>query len=67
MIVMWANADGTVTLSPREGTGHVQPTVSANPARVPTLSKSQTNVKADNPVIAFTVPVSAIRLPSVPP
>ncbi|KZW01887.1 hypothetical protein EXIGLDRAFT_597162, partial [Exidia glandulosa HHB12029] len=56
MVIMWANEDGSVTLSQRTAPGHVQPTVTTKPARVATLAKKQTNVKGDNPVIAFTVP-----------
>jgi len=41
---MWANADGTVTLSQRVAPREVMPTVDVNPARVATLSDTLTSV-----------------------
>jgi Cytochrome domain of cellobiose dehydrogenase len=36
MVIMWPNTDGSVTLSQRAATGHIMPTVVANPPRVAT-------------------------------
>jgi hypothetical protein len=38
MVIMWANSDGTVTLSQRQAQREVMPTVVANPPRVATLN-----------------------------
>jgi hypothetical protein len=44
MVIMWANADGTVTLSQRTAPREVMPTVDPNPPRVATLSHALTSV-----------------------
>ena len=36
MVIMWPNLDGSVTLSQRAASGHVEPTVVPNPPRVAT-------------------------------
>jgi hypothetical protein len=44
MVIMWANADGTVTLSQRTAPREVMPTLDPNPHRVATLSHTLTSV-----------------------
>jgi hypothetical protein len=44
MVIMWANADGTVTLSQRTAPREVMPTLDPNPSRVATLSNTLTSV-----------------------
>lgn len=39
VVVMWPNADGSVTLSQRLATGHVEPELDPSPSRVATVSK----------------------------
>lgn len=38
MVIMWANTDGSITLSQRKATGEIMPTVDSSPSRVATLS-----------------------------
>ena len=44
MVVMWPNSDGTITLSQRETTAEVMPTVVSDPPRIATLSMSLSSV-----------------------
>jgi hypothetical protein len=50
MVIMWANADGTVTLSQRTAPREVMPTVDPNPPRVATLSHALTSVRLPVPI-----------------
>src|SRR5687767_7785142 len=44
MVLMWGNADGTVTLSQRSTAGYIMPTVDPAPPRVATLELETTVV-----------------------
>jgi hypothetical protein len=44
MVIMWANDDGTFTLSQREASGHFEPSVVANPPRVATAARDLSSV-----------------------
>lgn len=44
MVIMWANADGSVTLSQRTAPGEIMPTVDLSPPRIATLSDALTSV-----------------------
>ncbi|OSD02836.1 hypothetical protein PYCCODRAFT_1444915 [Trametes coccinea BRFM310] len=58
MVIMWRNADGSVTVSQREATGLVEPVPVVSPARRATLSRlSGPNSSAENsPILAFDIP-----------
>ena len=43
LVILWPNSNGTVTLSTRQASGHVQPTPVASPPRVPRVS-NRTNL-----------------------
>lgn len=45
IVVMWANSDGTFTLSQRSSSGEVMPTVDSNPARVATRQSTLSSVR----------------------
>lgn len=40
MFILWANNDGTITLSQRLGQGEFEPPVDPNPAQVATVSQA---------------------------
>lgn len=46
MVIMWANADGSITLSQRQAAGEIEPTVVASPPRVATLQSSLSEVRS---------------------
>ncbi|KIY46781.1 CBD9-like protein, partial [Fistulina hepatica ATCC 64428] len=58
MVIMWPNADGSVTLSQREALGHTIPNVVESPARVATLSDTLTSVSGGHGKtrFAFSMP-----------
>ncbi|KAL7283201.1 hypothetical protein ACG7TL_002628 [Trametes sanguinea] len=58
MVIMWRNADGSVTVSQREATGLVEPVPVVSPARRATLSRlSGPNSSPENsPILAFDIP-----------
>lgn len=45
MVIMWANDDGTITLSQREASAYSMPQVVSSPDRVATLSESLSSVR----------------------
>lgn len=45
MVIMWANSDGSITLSQRQASGEVEPTVVSSPPRVATLQDSLSVVR----------------------
>lgn len=57
IIITWPNADGTVTISQRAATGHVMPTVVANPTDIAALVAENTILSANSTSIAFTYPL----------
>lgn len=44
MVIMWANSDGSITLSQRLAVQHVMPTVDDNPPRLASLQQYLTSV-----------------------
>ncbi|EJD42282.1 CBD9-like protein [Auricularia subglabra TFB-10046 SS5] len=56
MVIMWANADGSITLSQRTAGGNVMPTPVASPPRAAKVATSLSKPLADQPTFAFTVP-----------
>ncbi|TDL21688.1 CBD9-like protein [Rickenella mellea] len=55
MVIMWSNSDGSVTLSQRQASAEVMPTVVASPPRVATLSQSLTTASGSQPKFGFTI------------
>ncbi|EJD42302.1 CBD9-like protein [Auricularia subglabra TFB-10046 SS5] len=55
MVIMWANDDGTITLSQRQASEHAEPKVAPNPPRVATLDAAQSNAQGDLPTFAYTI------------
>jgi hypothetical protein len=49
MVIMWPNTDGSITLSQRQASGHVQPTVVTSPPRVASKVASLIDV-----IVSFT-------------
>ena len=44
IVLMWPNADGTITLSQRRATAYAMPTVDRNPARVASVLADSSDV-----------------------
>jgi len=62
MVIMWPNADGTVTLSQRQASAEVMPTPVASPALVATAVPSlSTGLSSSQPQLAFTISGSATK------
>jgi len=60
MVIMWPNADGSITLSQRQASGHVQPTVvSAPPRTASTVASLSAGAAASNPKLAFSIPANS--------
>ncbi|KAI3602750.1 CBD9-like protein [Moniliophthora roreri] len=56
MVVLWSNADGTVTLSQREADGYTEPKVVQEPDRVASLVQGSSSVANGNIKFSFTIP-----------
>ncbi|KAK7049226.1 hypothetical protein VNI00_005827 [Paramarasmius palmivorus] len=56
MVIMWANSDGSVTLSQRQATEHAMPNVVDAPPRVAALEKDLTTASGDKIQFAFSIP-----------
>ena len=56
MIIVWPNEDGSTTLSQRDASGHVMPSLDRDITRVATLSPGSTSVRIGYPILPF-VPV----------
>ncbi|KAF9267010.1 CBD9-like protein [Marasmius fiardii PR-910] len=56
MVIMWANKDGSVTLSQRQSSSYAPPQVVANPPRAASLSTNGSSVTGSDIKYAFTVP-----------
>lgn len=54
MVIMWPNSDSSITLSQREASAEVMPTVVSNPPRVASLSTALSTVSLRVPEIAST-------------
>ncbi|KIK03483.1 hypothetical protein K443DRAFT_131315 [Laccaria amethystina LaAM-08-1] len=65
MVIMWANSDGTVTLSQRQAQREVMPTVVANPPRVATLNDALSITSGSTPQLAYTIPANSDQKQSV--
>ncbi|KIP06003.1 hypothetical protein PHLGIDRAFT_478785 [Phlebiopsis gigantea 11061_1 CR5-6] len=53
VVVMWPNEDGSVTLSQRLATGHVEPHPDPSPSRVATVSNHMDITSDTSPILAF--------------
>lgn len=61
MVIMWANSDGTITLSQRQAPAEVMPTLVPNPPRTATLDMDLSDTKSTSNVkFAFNIPVSLL-------
>lgn len=56
MFILWTNADGSVTLSQRQASGRVQPTVVPKPAHVATIVSTGAHLAA-RPTLSFAIPM----------
>jgi len=56
MVIMWGNANGSVTLSQRIAASHVMPTVQASPPRIASIVPSATNLGGSKPQFGFSIP-----------
>jgi len=56
MVILWANSDGSITVSQRMAPAEVMPTVVSNPPRIATVDMSTSNVGASQPTYSFTIP-----------
>lgn len=59
MVIMWANTDGSITLSQRHAPSEVMPTVDPNPPRLATSQASLSSLSGPNQKLTFTIPVDA--------
>ena len=59
MVIMWPNADGSITLSQRHAPSEQMPTVDPNPPRTATSEPSLSVLSGNNPKLAFTIPVAS--------
>jgi len=59
MVIMWPNPDGTITLSQRETSGEIMPTVVSDPPRVATLLTSLSLTSGTKPSLAYTIPANS--------
>ncbi|KAF7376657.1 CBD9-like protein [Mycena sanguinolenta] len=58
MVIMWGNSDGTVTLSQRQASAEVMPTVVANPPRIATVSDTLSTTSG-NSAFVYTIPANS--------
>ncbi|OCB92085.1 CBD9-like protein [Sanghuangporus baumii] len=65
MVIMWTNSDGSVTLSQRIASGHVEPSVDSSPSRVATLLSNITSTSGATPEFAYSVPANSDTTQSV--
>ncbi|TCD60420.1 hypothetical protein EIP91_010212 [Steccherinum ochraceum] len=56
LVIMWPNANGSITLSHRQATGHVQPTPVASPPRTARISQHTNLTSQASPTLAFDIP-----------
>ncbi|KAJ7646591.1 hypothetical protein FB45DRAFT_890842 [Roridomyces roridus] len=57
MVIMWANSDGSITLSQRKAPGETMPKLDSDPPRVATL-QTALSATTDNPSFVFTIPAN---------
>lgn len=60
MVIMWTNTDGSVTLSQRQASGEVEPSVVSSPPRVATSLSNLTSTSGSTPKFGYSVPVRII-------
>ncbi|KAJ7122053.1 hypothetical protein C8R43DRAFT_1241351 [Mycena crocata] len=58
MVIMWANSDGSVTLSQRQARAEVMPTVVSDPPRIATL-ESTLSTTSGNSAFVYTIPANS--------
>ncbi|KAI1794222.1 CBD9-like protein [Ganoderma leucocontextum] len=58
MVIMWSNSDGNITLSQRQASSEVMPTVVSNPPRVASLDTSGSDLTGSQPKFSFTIETS---------
>ncbi|EKM55724.1 uncharacterized protein PHACADRAFT_144439 [Phanerochaete carnosa HHB-10118-sp] len=56
VVVMWPNPDGSITLSQRIASGHVEPRLDPSPSRVATVSDHMDIISDTSPILAFDMP-----------
>ncbi|KAI0769437.1 CBD9-like protein [Trametes elegans] len=56
MVILWPNADGSMTLSQRKASGEVMPTVDGKPPRVATADASASDLTGSQPKLSYTIP-----------
>ena len=56
MVILWPNTDGSITLSQRQASSEVMPTVVSNPPRTATLEQSLSSTSGSNPKVVFSIP-----------
>ncbi|KAF5317104.1 hypothetical protein D9611_003773 [Ephemerocybe angulata] len=59
MVIMWANQDGTVTLSQRQARDEVEPSVVASPPRTASALQSASVTTGSNPKFVYTIPANS--------
>ncbi|GJJ15869.1 hypothetical protein Clacol_010147 [Clathrus columnatus] len=59
MVILWANADGSITLSQRQAPAQVMPTPVANPPKVATAVPQLSSLTGSQPKVVFTIPGTA--------
>lgn len=65
MVIMWANPDGTVTLSQRTAPREIMPTVDPNPPRVATLSDALTSISNSTSSFGYMIQADGNTEPRV--
>ncbi|PIL36271.1 hypothetical protein GSI_01933 [Ganoderma sinense ZZ0214-1] len=58
MVIMWSNSNGSITLSQRQSSSEVMPTVVSSPPRVATLDTSGSDLTGSTPKFSFTIETS---------
>ncbi|KAH8100530.1 hypothetical protein BXZ70DRAFT_156760 [Cristinia sonorae] len=58
MVIMWPNADGSVTLSQRQASAEVMPTVVPTPPRIATKQPALSSLTGSNPKLVYTIPAN---------
>lgn len=58
MVIMWPNSDGSITLSQRQASAEVMPSVVANPPRTATKDDSLSSLTGSNPKLVYTIPAN---------
>lgn len=65
LVVMWANSDGSLTLSQRQANSYVEPSVVPSPPRVATLQTALSVTSGDEHKYVFTIPANTDRTQTV--